>query len=213
VDLLIYAVCRSLGLETRARPILEPYGEDGHDFWLNRSDDHDFGFGDYEFKNNYIVEAHEKARGRLGDFQNIGFHVPPYEDSHQESSREYWQDREEEREESLDPILPEYRNTSDDPAKYPLAQHPLAQHHLTLEYRNPGREAMMQQYFYAPKEQNAKMEYLKLNLQAQGLVPPPKTGAVRVGSKFHQLKMPTGKVKDEVVRCDLLSIRLSSPWH
>jgi hypothetical protein len=52
VDLLVYAICRSLGLETKVRPILRPDGESCYDDWS----DVDSSL------------AHQQATERLADF-------------------------------------------------------------------------------------------------------------------------------------------------
>lgn len=179
VDLLVYAVCRSLGLETKARPILDPKHQYDEDNW--------FDMDSYRIEE--VIEAHNQARGRLADFQKLGFHIPPYnhENMNEGSAGE----------ESPDPIQANFRNTSDDPA-----QHPLAQHDLTLEYRNLGREIHMQQFYYAPTEPDGRMEYLKSTLEVSGLAPPPVAKAVRVGSAFHGMDVH-GRVEEEWVLCSL----------
>ena len=198
VDLLVYAVCRSLGLKTKARPILEPEEDDD-------DDDYDESQEEYVHRVNDAFDIHKKAKRRLDDFQNLGFHVPPYTRRHRESSKGTCWDRADKRDESLDPVLPEYQNTTDDPSK-----HPLAQHDLTLKYRNLGRELRLQQHSYVPTDSEAKIEYLMSNLEVEGLVPPPETEAVRVGSKFHEVQTPEGQIEDEAVRCSLSSLLLLS---
>ena len=65
VDLLIYTVCRALGLKTKARPVLER--TDLEDWW---NDDDSDGYSD---ETDCIDEA---ARRRLMDFQRDGRHLP-----------------------------------------------------------------------------------------------------------------------------------------
>jgi hypothetical protein len=192
VDLLVYAVCRSLGLETKARPILEPDElfsyEDWSDmdgYWMDDADD-----------------AHKRARERLADFQKLGFHLPAYNQNHMKHGRNPTDER-------PDSVSPEYRNTSDDPA-----QHPLAQHDLTLKCRNLGYELQVQQYCYEPTEPDAKLEYLKSNVEVLGLVPPAEAESVRVGSAFHPVSVH-GLVEQQLVRCSpaLLVSHYHCPRH
>lgn len=162
VDLLIYGVCRSLGLKATARPILE----------FERNKDYHYGSKCSDLggcsKQECADEVYNKARGRLRDFQHDGFHVPRYTRMHMDV------------EES---ILPEFQNTTDDPAK-----HPLAQHELTLKYRELDPKLRKQQDDYAPIDPDAQIEYLKTEVEVEGLSSRSDSRTVRVGSKFHQVK-------------------------
>ena len=186
VDLLIYTVCRSLGLVTKARPILGPYWNPEHEY------DEDI-YADYEGYNevNYAIKIHKKARARLRAFQKDGFYVPPYKSKHKEPPNHFT-------EPPSETVLPEYLNPTDDPAK-----HPLAQHKLTLEYRRPDRDLRIQQDDFEPDDPEARVEYLKSNLEAEGLVPPHQESSVRIGSKFHRLTIPEYEIESETVSCPL----------
>ena len=172
VDLLVFTVCRSLGLETKARPILVP----------DRWEDYEYlPRGRWEgggWRKGSPMDTYLKARKRLRDFQSSGFHIPPYG----------------ERDDSQDNILPEYRNTTNDPSK-----HPLAEHELTLKYRRQWHDLEVQQDAYAPKEPSAKLEYLKSHVEVEGLVPPAKGPGARVGSKLHEIKTPKHLLEDDSV--------------
>ena len=186
VDLLIYTVCRSLGLVTKARPILEHYWNPEHEY------DEDI-YADYEGYNevNYAIKVHKKARARLRAFQKDGFYVPPYKSKHKEPPNHFT-------EPPSETVLPEYLNQTDDPAK-----HPLAQHKLTLEYRRPDRDLRIQQDDFEPDDPEARVEYLKSNLEAEGLVPPHQESSVRIGSKFHRLTILEYEIESETVSCPL----------
>jgi hypothetical protein len=192
VDLLIFTVCRSLGLQTKARPIIEFDKHDNFDADVTWSDEDCFG-------ENFETEVHKNGTRRLGDFQNHGFHIPPYNKKHRISSESYIGQERRQTDVNLENILPQYRNETGDPAK-----HPLAQHELTLKYRTLGRELEMQHRAYAPTEAKEKIEYLKAHVEVVGLVPPSKDDGVRVGSKFHGVKMPKYEVQDKAVSLSLV---------
>jgi 2OG-Fe(II) oxygenase superfamily len=188
IDLLVYAVCRSLGLRTKARPILNLESEfDNSLDELSASDYEDYS------RENFATKIHQKSRNRLGDSQKDGFHIPLYKRKHMKSSHGYFIDSENDND-----VLPEYKNTTGDPTKYPLAQHD-----LTLEYRKFDREARMQLDSYAPTEPDAKIEYLKSNVEVDGLVPPSEAAPVRVGSKFHEVKKLEYQMMEDEVRPSL----------
>ena len=83
VDLLTFAACRSLGLETKARPILDTDYDDVY------HDEQNVSSGDEKFSDNYALEVHEKAQKRLRDFQEHGFHTPSYTRKHSKSWHGY----------------------------------------------------------------------------------------------------------------------------
>jgi hypothetical protein len=184
VDQLIYAVCRSLGLETQVRPILESEDEE-EDYEEYDSSDEDC------WEEDPALDVHRKARKRLHDFHDHGFHIPRYTTKHMDSSASHARPTDED----LDTILPEYRNMTDDPEK-----HPLAQHELTLKYRKLYRELRIQQNSYAPTDPDAKLEYLKSKIEVEGLAPPYPYIA-RVGSEFHEIKTPYEQIENPWVRC------------
>jgi hypothetical protein len=187
VDLLTYVVCRSLGLQAKARPILYLEDDNGGYGGCNDSDDDHRG-------RTSAIDAYNKNRKRLLDFQNDGFHVPRYSKRHKKYKR--YQARsfdrqkaepvENKREESPDPIQREFRNMTDDPAK-----HPLAQHNLTLRYRNNYSGGYDRDTPYSLGDAAANQKYLESNLQAEGVVPPREGPTVRVGTGFHKVKIPT----------------------
>ena len=180
VDLLIYAVCRSLSLETKVRPILAPeVGEEGYEVH-NSSDKDCWGM-------NVARNVHTMARKRLHDFQDHGFHVPRYRRKHSSATGVSPMD------EDLETVLPDYRNMTSDPAN-----HPLAQHQPTLKCRKLYGELRIQQDSYAPSDPGAKLEYLQANIEVEGLVPPDPDKS-RVGSKLHEIKIPKRQFENHAV--------------
>lgn len=100
--MLIFAVSRSLGLETKVRPILLSQSEEA---CCDRDSSKDELHSGYE----YAAEWYKRARKRVRGFQNDGFHILPYSKKQRQLSSEWFEFTTDGGDESLDSILSPHR--------------------------------------------------------------------------------------------------------